>query len=260
MRTASFILASISLHAAALAYPVFFLAPAKKTQPIVVTVVESAGGGGSGGDSSSQSVGHAAAPTKKPAPPAVTLEPTAPQPPRASEIAMAKAEPVSFAFVASDASSAIEIPVNQNVTAATAESGGFALSGASAGRGASGGSAGSGGGTGGGSGSATGNGAGDGSARFIQASYAQCPRADYPEAAKREGWQGTALVEVAVDEEGRPKLLRILESSGFAALDRAALDNIQRRCRFNPARRGEKRVETSIKIPVEFHLANSKSR
>jgi protein TonB len=150
--------------------------------------------------------------------------------------------------------------MNQNVTIATADSGGFALSGPSAGRAASGGGAGSGGGTGGGSGSGTGNGDGDGSGLFVQASYAQCPRADYPEAAKREGREGKVMVEVQVDEEGRPKSSRILESSGFAPLDRAALDNIQRRCRFNPARRGEKRVETSIKIPVEFHLANSKAR
>ena len=68
------------------------------------------------------------------------------------------------------------------------------------------------------------------------------------------------MIEVAVDEAGRPKSSRVQQSSGFAVLDRAALDNIQRRCRFHPARRGETRVETSIKIPVVFRLADSKAR
>ena len=262
MRTASFLFASITLHAAALAYPAFFLAPADKAPPIVVTVLESAGGGGSGGESSSAISGHAAAPAKKPAAPRQAMRKVAPpEALRASEVVAAKAEPVSFASIATDANGSIQIPVNQNATSASAESGGFASSGASAGGGATGGgNRGFGGGAGGGSGSGVGNGDGDGSARFVQASYAQCPRADYPEAAKRDGQEGKVMVEVLVDEEGRPKSSRILESSGFAPLDRAALDNIQRRCRFNPARRGEKRVETSIKIPVEFHLANSKAR
>jgi periplasmic protein TonB len=260
MRTASFLFASITLHAAALAYPAFFLAPEDKATPIIVTVVESAGGGGSGGEMSSQSAGRAAAPMKKPTARPANRKPAMPDQPRPSEIAAARAEPVSFDSIATDLNSPIQIPRNQNVTLATADSGAFAMSGSSAGRGASGGGRGSGGGSGGGNGSGTGNGDGDGSGRFVQASYLDCPKADHPEAAKRQGQQGRVVVEVVIDKEGWPKSSRVLESSGFALLDRAAVDNIQRHCRFHPAHRGEKEVETSVKIPVEFRFADSKAR
>src|SRR5262249_49933330 len=112
-------------------------------------------------------------------------------------------------------------------------------------------------GSGSGAGSGTGYGDGSGDARFVQASYMSCPKADYPASARRQGWEGTVLLEVSIDEEARPKSSRVEQSSGFAVLDRAALDNIQRRCRFHPARRGETHVATLIRVPVEFRLADN---
>jgi periplasmic protein TonB len=275
MRTALFFLISAALHAAALAYPA--LLKTQAAPPIAVTLVESGEEGGGGGEKSPAAEKPAGAQAKRPiAAPQRTNRAPAVAEARAQREAVtlaAPAEPIFLPIVPSDASGAIEVPARAADAAialpAAAPSGGGLSIASAANNGGGGGSgdgiaSGSGDGTGSGAGRGAGNGTGDGNgngaARFVQANYLVCPKADYPEAARREGWQGTVMVEVAVDEEGRPKSSRVYQSSGFAALDRAALDNVQRRCRFHPARRGETRVETSIKVPVEFRLADSKAR
>ena len=278
MRTAYFVFISAALHAAALAYPALL-----KTQappPIAVTIIESGeegGGGGSGGEKSS--------PAEQPAGTLAVSQAikrarsSAEAPPREAVALAAPAEPSALPVISNEASGAIEVPArvadaaialeaaapshgetfdgSGNPSAAGSGGGGGPGQGSGEGRGN-----GSGAGDGTGSGKGAGNGIGDGSgvARFVQASYASCPKTAYPDAARREGWEGTVMVEVAVDEEGRPQSSRVYQSSGFAALDRAALDNIQRRCRFHPARRGAASVVTSIKIPVVFRLADYKTR
>lgn len=182
----------------------------------------------------------------------------------------APTEPVALPVVETQAQSVIAVPIRESAVAVALESGAGAASsggispkgtggsgstGIGSGHGTVSGS-GAGSGSGGGVGDGTGNGAGAG--RFVQASYMSCPKTEYPAAARRQGWEGTVTIEVAVDEEGRPKSSRVQQSSGFAVLDVAALDNIQRRCRFYPARRGETRVATLIRIPVEFRLADNR--
>jgi protein TonB len=95
---------------------------------------------------------------------------------------------------------------------------------------------------------------------LVKASYAYCPKPDYPESGRREGWEGTVTLRVLVDERGESKSLEINRSSGFPALDQAAADNVKQRCRFNPARDGEKPIESWIRIPVVFRLADLKDR
>jgi TonB family protein len=276
MRTASFFFISAALHAAALGYPALL-----KTQapaPIAVTLVESGeegGGGVSGGEKASDEkpAGRLA---KKPitASQALNRAPAAQTAPREAAALAAAPEPIALPVLPNEANGAIEVParvtdaaVDLQAAAPWHDASGSGLSMAYAankgGGGGSGDGSGSGRGNGTGIGSGDGSGAGDGdgngAGRFVQASYASCPKADLPEAAKREGQEGKVTVLVLVDEEGRPKSSRVLESSGFALLDRAAVDNIQRRCRFHPAHRGENKVETSIKIPVEFRFADSKA-
>lgn len=98
---------------------------------------------------------------------------------------------------------------------------------------------------------------GSGAVFFEQANYAYNPRPEYPEAARREGWEGTVLLRVLVDQEGQSKGIEISRSSGFETLDRAALDTVKR-WRFYPARYGERRVESWVRIPIEFRLADLK--
>jgi protein TonB len=135
-------------------------------------------------------------------------------------------------------------------TAATGNGAGpSAGSGSSGGLGASGTSAGVGNGQG-----SSGNGT-----VLSQARYRDTPRPEYPESARRQGREGRVLLRVLVDDQGRSKQVEINSSSGSDALDRAAAAAIQR-WRFHPARHGDQPVESWLRIPIEFRLAEAQSR
>lgn len=78
----------------------------------------------------------------------------------------------------------------------------------------------------------------------------------YPRVARQRGWQGVSVLEVRVDVDGRVLELRVVESSGFAALDRAALDAV-RDWRFEPARQGGLAIESRVEVPIVWRLAKS---
>lgn len=90
---------------------------------------------------------------------------------------------------------------------------------------------------------------------FARASYASNPKPEYPERARREGWEGTVLLRVLVDEQGKSKWIEVNRSSGFETLDRAAMETVKS-WRFHPAHYGERKVESWVKIPVVFSLAD----
>jgi len=93
---------------------------------------------------------------------------------------------------------------------------------------------------------------------FFQASYAYNPRPEYPDRARREGWEGTVLLRVLVDPEGKSKWVEISRSSGYAALDGAAVEAVKR-WRFHPARQAKGRVESWVMIPIVFRLSEAKN-
>ena len=107
------------------------------------------------------------------------------------------------------------------------------------------------------------NGTGSGSSRtglvLTQARYRHAPRPDYPDSARREGREGRVLLRVLVDDQGRSKQVEINSSSGNDTLDRAAAEAIKR-WRFHPARQGDQPIESWLRIPIEFRLANAKSQ
>lgn len=76
---------------------------------------------------------------------------------------------------------------------------------------------------------------------------------DYPVAAARIQEEGTVLVRVEVDADGRPADVSVARRSGSRDLDRAALDAV-RQWRFRPAMRGGKAVASVAEVPVEFTL------
>ena len=106
--------------------------------------------------------------------------------------------------------------------------------------------------------SATDQGSSGNGTASTQARYRDTPRPDYPESARREGREGRVLLRVLVDDQGRSKQVEINSSSGSEALDRAAAEAIKR-WRFHPARYGDKPVESWLRIPIEFRLADAKS-
>ncbi|HEY2385424.1 MAG TPA: energy transducer TonB [Candidatus Binatia bacterium] len=90
-------------------------------------------------------------------------------------------------------------------------------------------------GTGSGHGDGVGNGAGGGDGGGdLRASCASCPAPEYPARARRQGWQGTVDVAVRVGGDGAVEEAQVGRSSGFAALDTAAV-SVARRSRFRVA-------------------------
>jgi len=258
MRLASFFLISITLHAFALVYPVSFADP-KQAQLIRVMILppvehETSGANGQDGGSGSRA---SRAGAKAPGHVARALQNLvqsnqtgSPEPrPQFGEAPLDLNENNSAALVfvpakSGEADGAAKIPL--------AGDDGTGSDKGAIGNGANGfGSSGSGAGLGNGQGS-SGNGA-----VLIQARYSETPKPVYPESARSEGREGQVILRVLVDDQGRSKHVEINRSSGSEALDRAAAEAIKR-WRFIPARYGDKAVESWIRIPIEFRLADAK--
>ncbi|HEX6812287.1 MAG TPA: energy transducer TonB [Planctomycetota bacterium] len=89
-------------------------------------------------------------------------------------------------------------------------------------------------------------------ARVIEGTNAP-PR--YPEAARRNGYEGTVTVALDIDEQGRVTAVRVVRSSGHSVLDRAAVHSLGT-WRFTPARRAGAAVATCVERRVQFSLVS----
>ena len=242
MKLASFFFLSLVLHASALVYPVSFHAPTQANL-IDVTILpierESHGAGAQGaiGNRAALAASKSASSMPRTVQPAVELKPTSDT--------ESQTLPAEAPAKLSASSAAISAPAGNDANGSGTGFGsgnGFGWSGTGSGRGSSNGN-----GT-----SSSGNGV-----ALTQARYRDAPRPDYPESARREGREGRVLLRVLVDDQGQSKKVEINISSGSDALDRAATEAI-RRWRFHPARDGDKPVESWLRIPIEFHLADAK--
>ena len=83
--------------------------------------------------------------------------------------------------------------------------------------------------------------------------YKENPPPRYPRNARKRGYQGTVVLEVLVDREGGVEDLKIYRSSGYKALDRAALSSV-RHWIFTPGRRGDVVVDMWVRVPIAFRL------
>jgi protein TonB len=79
------------------------------------------------------------------------------------------------------------------------------------------------------------------------------PPPGYPPRARRRGWEGRVLLEVTVGPDGRPAAVRVIDSSGFRVLDRAARRAV-RRWRFRPATANGRPTESALRVPIRFDL------
>jgi protein TonB len=83
-------------------------------------------------------------------------------------------------------------------------------------------------------------------------SYAIAPQVTYPEAARREGYEGKVVLRVLVGTEGIASSATVVESSGHAVLDEAATESVFR-MKFSPAQaRSGRAVMAPIQVPVDF--------
>ena len=83
--------------------------------------------------------------------------------------------------------------------------------------------------------------------------YRDNPAPTYPPAARQRHYEGRVLLEVLVDRRGRVEELQVAESSGHPMLDRAAASTVAG-WRFEPGRRGDQPVATTVMVPIRFNL------
>lgn len=75
----------------------------------------------------------------------------------------------------------------------------------------------------------------------------------YPRRARDLGQEGTAMIRVKIDPRGLPAEVLLLESSGYAVLDHAAVKAVGR-WQFEPERRGGRAVSGWADVPVRYVL------
>jgi protein TonB len=79
------------------------------------------------------------------------------------------------------------------------------------------------------------------------------PQPEYPEAARKAGIEGKAILEVTVGADGAVLSATLSQSSGNGALDTAALKAVAT-ARFTPATKAGKPVEAKVAVPYQFKL------
>ncbi|UJR83980.1 energy transducer TonB [Sandaracinus amylolyticus] len=87
------------------------------------------------------------------------------------------------------------------------------------------------------------------------ANYAHNPRPPYPRIAQRAGWEGTVVLRVHVQPDGRPATIRIQQTSGRDVLDQAAREAVTG-WRFSPATLDGRPAAGWVTVPIVFRLAH----
>jgi len=85
------------------------------------------------------------------------------------------------------------------------------------------------------------------------ADYLQNPKPVYPMASKRRGEQGVVIHSVLIGVDGLPVSARLVKSSGFGALDQAALTAVMG-WRYSPGKRNGAPTAMSFNVPINWVL------
>lgn len=88
----------------------------------------------------------------------------------------------------------------------------------------------------------------------VRLEYADAPAPPYPRDALRNGLEGTVLLQVLVDTDGRPLDVQIQRSSGHRQLDDAARRHVLKRWTFRPAMQDGRAVQAFGLVPIAFSL------
>lgn len=76
----------------------------------------------------------------------------------------------------------------------------------------------------------------------------------YPERARRRGETGTVVVYFVIERNGRIGGPRVDKGSGSSALDKAAVESVQRLGKFKPFPEGIGRDRWALRVPIQFSL------
>lgn len=88
----------------------------------------------------------------------------------------------------------------------------------------------------------------------VRLEYADAPAPAYPREALRRRIEGTVMLQVLVDVDGRPLDVLVQHSSGSRVLDEAARVQVLRRWRFRPAMQDGMAIQAMGLVPVVFRL------
>lgn len=86
------------------------------------------------------------------------------------------------------------------------------------------------------------------------AAYLNNPGPRYPSASIRSREQGTVMLLVLVNAQGRAEKVTVDTGSGHARLDEAAVEVVRERWRFVAAKQGDQAVAAWVKVPITFEL------
>ncbi len=89
--------------------------------------------------------------------------------------------------------------------------------------------------------------------------YQNVSSPEYPDLARKKGWEGTVFLKVLVSEDGSPSEVVVERTSGYEILDRSAL-NAVKKWKFYPARYENTPYSSLILVPVRFALSDSDHR
>ena len=92
-----------------------------------------------------------------------------------------------------------------------------------------------------------------GAVRLARPKYRENSPPKYPKRARKRGYEGTVVLRVLVNRQGRVDDLLIDVSSNHTMLDRAAANSV-RKWFFEPGRRGKNKIDMWVKVPVTFKL------
>jgi protein TonB len=88
----------------------------------------------------------------------------------------------------------------------------------------------------------------------VRLEYDRAPAPAYPRDALREGVQGTVMLQVLVDVDGRPLRVDVQRSSGDRRLDMAARRQVLEHWTFRPAMKDGRAVQAIGLVPIAFSL------
>ncbi|GEA51915.1 cell envelope biogenesis protein TonB [Vibrio inusitatus NBRC 102082] len=75
----------------------------------------------------------------------------------------------------------------------------------------------------------------------------------YPRLAQKRGWQGSTLVEIWINEEGKQIKQTVVNSSGHRLLDKAALNAVSE-WQFQRRNEQGQRIAYRVQVPINFQL------
>ncbi len=78
----------------------------------------------------------------------------------------------------------------------------------------------------------------------------------YPKIAERRGWEGTVLLDLQIDNSGNVLSAIVRDSSGYDALDKRALEMVEKASPFPAPPKVLQGSTFNISVPVAFKLAN----